>query len=76
MTPAKQRVVDKPQGEKVRRGSSITKGMFDNFLLAGQLHQVGAARSTILRPSRAQSSFGRRFARKDRRQMVGVNWIT
>ena len=25
MTPAKQRVVDKPQSEKVRRGSSITK---------------------------------------------------
>ena len=37
MTPAKQRVVDKPQGEKVRRGSSITKPPYLYVLGADRL---------------------------------------
>ena len=32
------------------------QGTVDNFFWPGRLHQVGAARSTILRPTWAQSS--------------------
>ena len=40
MTPAKQRVVDKPQGEKVRGGSSITKP--PRLYITDAIHVLGA----------------------------------